>query len=811
MLGIQSGELWPGFSALAWAVGALCTGTATLNLVRSRISSLSPLGLFLALGYISILPWTAPQFPPNHVVRFADGSMVRLDGTVVDSPHRINDRLRFVLEVRQIRIGNEEKQAVGKVRVTSITPEEIFTGDRLLVHGRLRTIRNFNNPGGFDYRRYLSFHKIWAALFAAENRVHRIDVNQAPFISRRMAVTRCRLAKWIDSASKTETTGAVLRAMLLGDRSGIDPALRRLFSRTGTAHLLAISGLHIGTVAAFFFFIFHRLGAFFPPLLWAAWTKKAAALLTLLPVLAYGSLAGFSPSTQRAIIMVGVFLLSLLVNREQDLLNTLSVACLLILIIDPPALFSISFQLSFSAVASIILGFGNLRKDEPVDERKTRFLLKRVKSIFLASLFATLGTIPFQMLYFNQVSMVSLPVNLVAVPLVGLFVVPVGLSAVMVYLINAGLGGLLLSVSDLALGQLIRIVKTAGGPSWAATRTFSPNFLEIGLYCMICWGLLWVIGICREKTWRENLGAISGRKHRFALFLFLVVLLAGLGDVLYGFHERFWHRDLRVTVLDVGHGSSVLLEFPGGRSLLVDGGGFSDPRLFDIGERVVAPFLWKKKIMTVETLVLTHPNSDHMNGLHFIAENFNCQTFLSNDQSADTLGYRILKEILTEKMICAPAFKTLKRCIHFGEVKIRILYPIPDYSERIGKDSWRDVNANSLVLKIDYGTVSILLTGDITRHSESELVRLHGKDLKCTALLAPHHGSRHSNSLGFIDTVSPEVVIISARSFSHRQLPHPEVLKRYGKAGCQIYRTDQNGAIELRTDGRRLVIRPYIY
>ena len=262
--------------------------------------------------------------------------------------------------------------------------------------------------------------------------------------------------------------------------------------------------------------------------------------------------------------------------------------------------------------------------------------------------------------------------------------------------------------------------------------------------------------------------------------------------------------------MDVGQGNAALLELPGGHTALIDGGGFSDNNVFDMGARVIAPFLWRKKIHTIDALILTHPNSDHLNGLLYIAQHFNVKTIWTNGESRTTQGYKRFTKIISQKQIHLPDFKNMPRKQRINGVEFSFMYPPADFLNKKAVQKWRNTNNNSLVLKVSFGDISFLFPGDIMAEAEKELVRLSGADLACTVLLAPHHGSRSSSSRLFLSHAQPDVAVISAGWKNRFKFPHSTVLETYQKSGCRILRTDQNGAITLTTDGKRLSTRSFL-
>ena len=295
------------------------------------------------------------------------------------------------------------------VKVLNNIPE-ISTGDKVYFKSGIRSVRNFNNPGGFDLKRHMAFNGITGTAYVDGDKI-RIEKNEENIEWKRLIENaRKKFALLIENSAPSDEAG-VLKALVIGDQNSISPEIREDFNRTGTSHILSISGLHVGIVATVSFLFFNKLLSYFNLFLWNAWTRKGAAILSLLPVIIYGLLAGMSPSTQRSVIMVSVFLMSFFVEREQDAINTLAVAAMLILTVHPPSLFLISFQLSFLSVYFIILGMNQTlyrkNKKSNAEEGWRSRLQRKIAAFFLVSFFATIGTFPVVMYYFNQVSLVG--------------------------------------------------------------------------------------------------------------------------------------------------------------------------------------------------------------------------------------------------------------------------------------------------------------------------------------------------------------------------------------------------------------------
>lgn len=818
MSGIVGGAWMPGFTGVSLAILVTAIGFCLHSRYKHRQVRLAPLLTFFLSGYLSILPWVAPRFPSNHIVHFADRQKYRVIGIVSTQPVSRVNRSRFILDAEHIEVDGIRRRVTGKLRLTvGGDGVDIRRGDRIAADTRIRRVRNFNNPGGFDYERHMAFRKVWVSGYSTPSAVEVVAKNGGSGFQRLMDRARQSVLGLIEKSPPGDHRG-VMAALILGNREHLSPEITEAFHRLGIGHLLAISGLHMGIVASAVFFLLVRVLARIRWFVWSAGSRKWAAVGTFFPVLAYALLAGMSPSTQRALVMVAVFLLAYLLERDQDLLNTLTVAALLLMAVDPPVVFSISFQLSFAAVFAIIFGMSRLA---PLPIGAPVGLIRRVaRKLFLfllVSALATLGTLPFALLYFNQVSLVGILSNCIFVPVIGFGVVPTGLLAAFFLPVNAAVAEGLMHLSAGLLEQALLLSKIASDLPGVAVRTITPSMIEILCYYVLI-GTAWELARTYRQKAADNflncvrpapmhIEAREIRRRRLIGAVFLVAFVTMSLDVLYWSYQRFWRNDLRMTVLDVGQGNAALLELPRGYCLVVDGGGYADNDIFDVGARIIAPFLWGKKIRTIETLVLTHPNSDHLNGLIYLAEHFHVKTFWSNGESGNTRSYRQLVDTLQKKNILFSAFQQRDRRVTINGTEFEVLNPPPDFETRKHEDRWRDLNANSLVVRVTLGQHAILITGDITDRAETEIVFQRGDNLSSTVLLVPHHGSRSSSTDAFVRAVQPQFAVISAGWRNRYNFPHTEVLERYQRQQARILRTDRDGAIVLATDGSRLSIR----
>jgi len=591
---------------------------------------------------------------------------------------------------------------------------------------------------------------------------------------------------------------ALFGALILGERQGITPVLREPFNRTGLAHILAVSGLHIGLVAGVAFFLIKWILFRSYRMALTIDLRKLAALLTCLPVVGYALLAGFQVSTQRAMVMILAYLASIILGRERDVWSTLSLAGLIILLIDPAALFSISFQLSFMAVIGILWLTPTIlqwlhRLPDPFDRKGSvrHRLLDYLIGLAAVSASATFFLLPVTCLYFHRIPLVSIPANVITLPILGAWIIPAGLLSSAAIPFSTGLAAVFLQIGDWGLTILISIVQFWAGLPWSSIWTVTPNLFEILLFYFLILSIFFFT------------------HSRWARIGFGIAIVLSLGDVAYWVYTVRFNQDLQVTFLDVGKGNAALVSFPRGKKMLIDGGGFASDT-FDVGELVVAPYLWHSKILRVDYLVLSHPQADHMNGLRFIARHFHPTEFWTNGDRVGTQTYKDLMEIVDSHHIRTRLPSDLRAGLEINGVEVRALHPDPDSPIPDIKDDGKRLNNNSLVLKIAYGNISFLFPGDLEKPGEGALVAHCSQAIRSDILLSPHHGSKTSNSREFLDAVKPRLCIISSGERTARNFPHPTVLKRLHDIGCAVLPTAQVGAVTVTVRQNQFDVHTFV-
>ncbi len=767
---------------------------------RRSVSGFLPLLLsLLLLGAARTSLRMNPRLPADHLARMVRDEPVFLEGVLCEAPRLFPSCTMLLLNCLTIREAGESRRATGRVDLFLNGKHPGFrAGDLLLVKARIRRIRAPGNPGPMKTR-YRSFLRGVYVRGSVQVPGH-ICRLRSPGGSRAEGIVsgiRERVGGFLREGGSPRTE-ALLKVWLLGDRSSLPKDLREDFRASGLAHLLALSGLHVGMVFLFLYGFWNLLLRGSVRLLLRGWVQKLAILFSLPGVLFYILLAGSPVTAVRAGLMAALIAGAMVLGRSPSLWNGLGVAALVILLRDPAALVSPSFLLSFVTVGILMVGTpagGAARSPQAADAGSqvgavVRKMVSGVRGLLGVSLKACLAVAPLTACFFHTVTPLAVAANLVAVPLVCWLVLPLGMIAGGLSLICVPAARAVLRLEGVGVE---RVAETAGFFAripGACIRTGAPSLLEL-----FCYYSVLVIVILRGRAaWRHPL-----------VLPCLAVLLISIASSILG--PRI-SRDLKMTFLSVGNGDSALVEFPGGRRMLVDGGPAREGA-FDAGERIVAPFLGAKRFCRVDILVVSHGQADHYGGLRYVLEHFRPEEIWTPPETgAEEAGYRAFLRACEQRGV--PRKRICRGMVlpPIDGVEMEVLHP--PCEERPGEapgppGDTRGVNDASLVLKMTYGSVRFLFTGDIEKGAETALLS-QGKALESCLLKIPHHGSGSSSSEAFLDRVNPRMAVISSGAGNRFGFPSETVLERYRRRGVSVYRTSIHGAVQVWTDGGSVTV-----
>lgn len=788
--GLAMGEL---FSYFPLTLALLLFFSLLLDRRFKRETLLPPFLLFCGGAGLLLQQLVSTPFTTGDLRRYLDQGEIDIVAQVDRPPQHFPEQVFLQMKAIEIHADAVEP-AHGSFRLTIYHPDVPFEyGDRLQMRIRLRRPQQFGTPGAFPYADYRE-REGWSGVASLSHldRMRKVGEGGNPALS--------ALYRWRERirqkilASIEGAPAALLLALIIGETGYLTDPIREVFSASGTTHILSISGSHLALVSVLIFGAVRWTLLRLPvPLLLrlSLWKTPSqwAALATAGPVAFYALLAGGEVATLRSLAMIWVYLFSIWIGRSGEVRTTLSLAALLIVAFHPQAIFDLSFQLSFLSVLMITLTFSWWQAIFPAPppgaerSKYDTYLIEPGRLMVLSTLGAALGTAPLTLFYFHQFSWIGLLANFLLIPLAGWVIVPFGLLSALFSLLGGE--GFPLAGWHRLLGSLYyRLTEFFAHFPGADFHAAAPSLWVILLFYGV---MIWMLS--RAVSWRWVAPTVAA---------FFVVFL-GVGSA------RFSPERLRVSFIDVAQGDATLIEFPHGETMLVDGGAGG---AFNVGRIAVAPYLWERGIRTIDYLVGTHPQMDHIGGLSYIIRKFNIREAWTNGQARDLPFYRDFSEALEAKGLRPKVISSDEPPMEIDGCRVFFLNPSMG-----GPFEEEEMNNRSIVLRLACpdlreGGFSLLLTGDIEQGGEQSLLA-NGADLKSTFLKVPHHGSISSLDPFFLSAVSPEVALFSVGRNNPYRHPHPEVLAAYHALPAAIYRTDQDGAVTVEADSAGWRLKTY--
>ena len=628
-------------------------------------------------------------------------------------------------------------------------------GDKLQISGEYQEPNKARNYKGFDYKNYLKINKVYGII--------RVDLYTNIIIKHQKNLSNFKLLihkireklKQNIQELLTKETYALGIGILIGDNSRINEKIVEDFKNSNLSHMLAVSGTHINYVVLTVSILFTKKRA----------GIKAQRVVTIMMMLFFMELTQMTSSVVRAGISCIIYMLASLLYRKADVINSMAISTLLILLNNPFKLFDIGFQLSYAGTLGIIL-FCKLI-NIPIKNKSLKYL----KDSIIISISANIFIIPIMMYQFNTISLTFILSNLLAGPLLGISII-LEIIVLLISFMSINIAAIPAKVLNILLILIINIANWFSNIEISKIYVITPKIISIVAYYLICAAII-----------------LKQKNRKIIVIIMLTVLTINLFPT---------PKKLRINFIDVGQGDSTLIRTETNKVILIDSGGSTASSSFDVGNKILLPYLLDRRIKKIDFIIVSHFDADHCQAFETVIDNINVRKVVVCKQSMITQEYLNIINKCKKKNIKIIVVERGDKLKIDKRTEFEILHP----GERFLDDGKGGLNANAIVCKMNYklnnGKIfSILFTGDIEVEAEKELEQVYGKKLKADILKIAHHGSKTSSREEFIKLVSPKIALIGVGENNKFGHPADITLERLEKENVKVYRTDQMGEVSI--------------
>ena len=699
------------------------------------------------------------------------GENLEIAGTIISNPIDKQYKNQYILKVEEIN-GNKEYKNTNLQLNVKKEKETLNYGDKIIVKGNFEEANTARNEGGFDYKQYLKSKNIYGIVTVDKKDIETINKNNVGVIDLLANKVRNSMKRKIEQNLPNETN-ELLSGMLIGEKSNLQKEIQKDFRDSSLSHVLAISGMHVSYVMLGITFLISKI----------KFSKKMSKIVIILILLFFIILTGKTASVTRACFMSSYIILASLLHKKAHVLGSISISLLIILIINPYFILDIGLQLSYGGTIGIVLIYPILKKlKKKKEDKNSKFkkIIHKVKEkildIILITISANLVIFPIVLFHYNTISFTFIISNLLISPIIGIIII-LGFISVFASYIISPISKVMFLILQTFLNLLIKIAHFCAELPFSKVYFPTPKIYVIIIYYVF---LIFII-LERNKI-------IVIKKINKKIIIIFVIIIIILNLIL-----NFIPKTFTISFIDVGQGDSMLISTPKGKKILIDGGGSRDEESFNIGKQTLIPYLLNKGITKLDYILISHFDSDHVGGILSVLEELKVEKVIICEQEENE-NYRRFKEIVKNKKIKVYVVKKGDNVKIEENILLNILWP---KDEKIKENA---INNNSIVAKLNYKNFSILLTGDIEKIAENEILKEYENSniLNANILKVAHHGSKSSSINEFLEKVKPQIALIGVgekNTFGH---PNEGVLKRLENINTKIYRTDKKGEITIK-------------